>query len=559
MNHNLEPDSGKTQAIKSDYECLWIPITVTFMQLLPRIDLNLCVNKRGEIALIGLPDLAVVCAVGQVKREQPQAKSSAVFVQRIHQGRDESHLSPVAYTDELFHKIYDMVKFDSAKGMQPFDWMEILRKISKVEWRNIIPEVEAHNMDYFINPKNWQKLSRLKINDNVNFMEPDDVNTINEYLPKVPVFIYLLSSANHSMSRSQLERELGLRLFLSRENRKAVREKLCNLMGKDISDYDPLVGVIARVEAELRIQYETKSPIDITLCNLLLNSEMSDFVIEPEQSWTLSSKGQAEINKILRVESGNTMYNFGEENIVHIGFHIGQSQGKSVKDTIISPSIFIFKDELGIHTAPTYIFQISCNSFDLMKALPRQIMNIDELPVEQIPEVEWAPVGEEVSGEWWQTQKIARKVLWLITRYLASHLVENPEKVIYSVTPIGDDAIQVAPLFDKLEDASAYAFVIIRNFRVALKNRNLTDNNIVFDTAIVGVPIFQLANYKIENDGSMTSTKGMLKKDYCITDGGLRAFGPVLEFVGPVYSTILVEKYKSPRVYELGRPSTPFV
>ena len=65
-----------------------MPVSVTLMQLLPRIDLNLWVNERREIALIDLPDLYFVVAVGKAKWVHPNAKSSAVFIRRIHQGKN---------------------------------------------------------------------------------------------------------------------------------------------------------------------------------------------------------------------------------------------------------------------------------------------------------------------------------------------------------------------------------------------------------------------------------------------------------------------------------------
>ena len=547
-------ESSQTLVTKSDYECLWIPISVTFMQLLPRVDLNLCVNERGEIALIGLPDLYVVVAIGKAKCEHPNAKSSAVFIQRIHQGKDESYVSPIAYTDEELRDIYDVVNTGTGNSTQPFDWKGLLQRISKVNWSNIVPQVESSNTAYLTNSAHCQKVSRLKITDNFSPKEPDDFNTIAEYPTKVPVFIYLLANDNLRMSRNDLERELGLRLQFSLENRRATRDNLRILTGADvISDYDPFVGVLARVEAELRINSETRQTDRITLSNLLLNPKMSEFVTEPNHAWKMTPKGQEETKKILPAASGSTISNFGEVNIVHIAFHVGQSQGKSLKDTVVSPSIFIFKDKMGIHTTPTHLFRIHTDSFIRVKVHPEQIMNLDELPVQQIPELEWIPIEEKLSAAWWQTDKIAKKVLWLVTRYLASHLVGNPQKVIYSVTPIGDKAIQVTPLFDNLEDGSPYAFVVIRDYQVALKNRNLTDNSVAFKTAVVGIPVFQSANYKVGDDGAMTSTKLMLKKDYCITNDGVRAFGPVLEFIGPVYSTILSGDFERPTVYETTR------
>jgi len=83
---------------ESDYECLWILLCRTFSQVLPRTDLNLCLNERGELAFLALPDLMVSMTLGKVSKHP---RPGIVLVQQIQQGKDKSYLSPIM---SLSHK-----------------------------------------------------------------------------------------------------------------------------------------------------------------------------------------------------------------------------------------------------------------------------------------------------------------------------------------------------------------------------------------------------------------------------------------------------------------------
>ena len=142
-----------------------------------------------------------------------------------------------------------------------------------------------------------------------------------------------------------------------------------------------------------------------------------------------------------------------------------------------------------------------------------------------------------MTSEWWQTDTIAKKILWLATYNLASHAIGDPEEVICSATPIGNDVIQVALLFDNLEGGAPYAFTIIRD-----------------DFAIKAIPVFSTGTYEVQPDGALVTKKLVHLKNYCITRNGeridLQSMGQILQFIKPVYSTIISGEYKAPEIYE---------
>jgi len=154
---------------------------------------------------------------------------------------------------------------------------------------------------------------------------------------------------------------------------------------------------------------------------------------------------------------------------------------------------------MGIHALQAKLFRIPTASFSLGGENDSPVF-LDALPASQIPEICWKPIAEEATSEWWQIDTIAKKVLWLATYNLASHLIGDPDEVIYSVTPIGNDVIQVALLFDNLEEGTPYAFAIIKD---AL--------------AIRAIPVFPTGTYELQSDGALVTKKSVFLKNYCIT------------------------------------------
>ena len=162
---------------------------------------------------------------------------------------------------------------------------------------------------------------------------------------------------------------------------------------------------------------------------------------------------------------------------------------------------------------------------------------LEDVPTSQIPEISWEPISEEVMAEWWQTDAIAKKVLHLVIRNLVSHLVDKPGEVICSVTPMGADVIQVALVFDSLEEGAPYAFAVIKD-----------------DSSIKGIPIFSTGTYELQSDGILVTKKMVFLKNYCITRNGemvdIQGTGQTIQFIKPIYSTVISGRYQEPMIYE---------
>jgi hypothetical protein len=161
--------------------------------------------------------------------------------------------------------------------------------------------------------------------------------------------------------------------------------------------------------------------------------------------------------------------------------------------------------------------------------------NLDTITTSEIPEISWEPVTGEVPSEWWQTDMITRKILWIAIRNLASHLIGNPDEVICSVTPIGKDVVQVALLFDMLEEGAPYSFAIIRD-----------------EYAIKAIPVFPKGIYETKPDGTLITTKKVFLKNYIITREGerIQSGDRRLQFVAPIFTMVMGVEYKESKVDE---------
>lgn len=71
---SLEPNRVNTELLKTDFRCIWLLVCTTFNQILPKINLYLCVNEHGEIAQIALPDLVVSMTWGKIVYEYPNTR-----------------------------------------------------------------------------------------------------------------------------------------------------------------------------------------------------------------------------------------------------------------------------------------------------------------------------------------------------------------------------------------------------------------------------------------------------------------------------------------------------
>jgi hypothetical protein len=451
-----------------------------------------------------------------------------ILVQRIQQDEDKSYLSPITYTDKHFSCLKDVSSF--------FNRGELRQWLKKCNWQKLMFEVKANNSAYLNDPSYRQEVSRIKVQENAGPRDPDDFQTLPSYDSKIPIFLYAEPHTQIEMSRDRLRREIFLHKFMSDNNIEEVRKNVSIMRPTgNLRDNETMAYVISRVEAELQLNSSVARP---PFADIMLDDEMTEFD-DSLSRLKLTPKGtQASEAKIKSwdVKSGFSIVNWQEPDIAHIALHVTKVNGQSLKESVTSPAITIFRDGMGIHALQANLFRIPTSLFSLGGETDSPIF-LDALPASQIPGISWKPIAEETTSEWWQTDTIAKKVLWLATYNLASHSIGNPEEVICSVTPIGNDVIQVALLFDNLEEGAPYAFAIIKD-----------------DHAIRAIPVFPTGTYEWQSDGALVSKKLVRLKNYCITRNGeridLQSMGQITQFIKPIYSTIISGEYKAPEIYE---------
>ena len=506
-----------------DYECLWILVCVTFSQVLPRTDLNLCVNEHGELALMALPDLMVSMTSGRVIYEHP--RPGVVLIQQIQQGKDKSYLAPVTFTKKQNSSLREITLY--------FNRGELNQGMKRHNWPKIISEVRVNNLNYLKDVSCHQIIKRVKTRDNMDPKVPDESQALPGFACEVPVFLYTEPDVQWEISKKQLQREMFVRRMLCEGNIDSVRNTLkTSPAWGHLHENNTFVHVINRIEVELKLDMRVWP----SFADIMLNPEMSEFIPGPPPELKFTPKGEEILKQTGSRELISSISNWGEPNIAQVALHVSKFKGQSPKDSVTSPAITIFRDEMGIHALRAQLFRmprIPTASFSLGGETDSPLF-LDAIPTSQIPEISWKPIAEETTSEWWQTDIIAKKVLWLATYNLASHSIGDPEEVIYSVTPIGNDVIQVALLFDNLEQGAPYAFAIIKD-----------------DLAIRAIPVFPTGTYELQSDGAMVARQSVFLKNYVITRKGerIQSTEEIAQFIKPIYAAVISGKYKEPKVY----------
>jgi len=536
--HQIEEMESKRPS-ESEYQCLWIPLCAPLLQVLPRIDSNLCVNEHGEVALIALPDLAFSMALGKVKYDHP--KSVVVLIRQIQQGRDKSYLAPVTLTDEQALKLGHLTSVVNTKRG------EFFQELKKHDWQKIVSEVKANNFTFLTDSSYRQELNRIRILDNTSPKDWDDVTILPGFGKTIPVFLYTMPNTNVEMSRDHLQRQVCVRQWLLGNQIDAVKNIVRALPGWERSDR-VTIEVIGRLVAELMLGLRTPQP---SFADVMLNPKNAELIPGPIPTLNPNSEGVKALERLLKstTKLRLNITNWGGPDVAQVTLHVIQSENQPLKDSVTSPAITIFKDEMGIHTLPAQLFRIRTTSLSL-PAGARQALFLDDIPASQLPEISWEPLSEGATSEWWQTDPIVKKVLWLVTQNLASHLVGNPEEVICSITPVGNDVIQVTLLFDVPEAGAPYAFAIIRDFAIGLAP--VEGSSIAL--TIVAIPIFQAGFFESKPGGSLMPRKGFSLKNYAITREGVRleSTQSCLLFNQSVYPAVISGKYKDPpRLYRI--------
>ncbi|MFC1900358.1 hypothetical protein ACFLYN_02075 [Chloroflexota bacterium] len=505
-----------------EQKILWLLVCVTYNQILLGNDLYLCVNELGEMALMMLPDLEVSETLGKIFYEQPHP--SVVLVQHSRYGKDQSYLAPALLTNEQSLAMTAITyAFNSGK---------LEKDLKKYDWEKIIKEVIVNNSNYFNTGKHQHRISRITIADVIDTRQSDDSQRISGYNREIPVFMYFGLNKERKLNRQEMQRELVSRQLLYQENIDFVRNSLkTSPVWHHLDENDAFVHVINRAEVEIKLNMKSWP----SFADLLLDPKLAEYNPGPPPGIKFTPKGVDLFKKTKSRELIFSLLNWGEPNIAQVSLHVIKVKGQSPKDGVTAPSITIFKDEMGIHSLQAKLFRVSTASFSFEGEIDSPVL-LDAVPASQIPEISWEPIDEEMTSEWWQTDTIAKKVIWLAAYNLASHSIGDPEEVIYAVTPIGSDVIQVALVFDDLEDGTPYAFAVIND-----------------KSEIKAIPIFPTGTFESLPDGSLVTKNSVFLKNYCVTRNGeridLQSSGQTMQFIRPIYATVISGSYDDPKIY----------
>jgi len=476
------------------YERFWLVLCMTAKETLPRHDLFLCLNERCELAYFVLPEFLVTTLRTRTVYDHPDA--DVALFQRISNGKDDSVLSPALYSGSEVSRKSTLVN--------SYNNGDIEFEVRKPIYKEFVAQVMSDSISYLGHSSLSQPLRRAHFIDNYNIVNPDNLAPpCSRHKVPLPAFIYTFPHNELEFDKQRFERTLYLRHYIGEQYRPAL-EKMYEVRTEAqhwLNDRGWMLETISCAEAEL---LKLHDPFWKEFTEEFLEKGKV-FVHVNDPTFPHDFKGK---ESRLELEQSTKQYfsigSWGEHNIAQIIMHVGEQQRVSLPDerhgSMRSPGVTVFRDELGIHTLPTYLFLVSENAF-----------------------THWQSMSKDTPQSWWQTDKVARGILWLVAEYLFTHEMGNPSEAVFSVTPIGDNAIQVNIVEGHREEGTPYAYAVIRD-----------------EMQFSAVPIFPSGVYEYRTDGTAISKSMMSLKNFIVTrEGERRETLESTHFVKPIYSVIL--------------------
>ncbi len=505
----IQQQAKRVESISSSIAVFWLPFMIASKEVRPRHDSILCINERGELACIVLPEVLISIARAKVIYEQPN--TDIAFIQRIDQGEDSSYLAPMIETHEQVVKLRRLVSAFN-KGI-------LKQELSNRIWAHLVTRVKEDSLSHLKEFSLLQSLKRAQIIGNDNYAKPDYLEPMRGC--EIPVFIYTSPGNELKIDKEIYYRELLLRkMYCDHEETIRLIDDLVKTLpaAEDWLKDQALMQTIGNVEFELLMGSEITK---LEIAELILDPKKTDLVRGPQADRIeLRPEGRGALEHLgSQAKSCFSISNFGEPNLAQIVLHLGEPERESLGAPLAAMTII--RDELGIHTLPTYLFTLDPHIPQQITAATRWL---DDVPAAQIPEIQWQSVSGNLPKMWWLADTVAKKVLWLVTLNLCSHQIVQLLKVTFSATPIGDNAIQVAITEGSREEGTPYAFAVIRG-----------------ELEIRAIPIFPSGVHEHHPDGSITTKQPIIHKTYSITKQGERQYdGTVMMlFDRPIYSTII--------------------
>jgi hypothetical protein len=518
--------------IAFDINKVWFPFFLVMPEFMPRHHSYLAFNNLGKLRILILPDSYTSVAKGKLAsklRQQPESKSSyfdVAFVNEINSNDDASYLVPIMFSQDQVNFLAD--KFISCSSPDKLS-SKLINAMKDNSIKNLTGDVLTSNADNFKEPQLSQRLRRIRFDSDYRPTNPDDTaHPFAGYNEDVPVFIYTFRDDGPSVNKDRFHRELAIRRAIETDNRTAIAKTINQLpKAESWAKRSYLLQTICKVEAELTLIH---SLLWKSLGPIMLNPAFYQY--EFPDTFRPLPEGTEAVNRLGHLWDEQTAFattNWGEPNIIQLIGNVGDPSNWGTRKGMISPAITIFNDKFGIHTALTHLFvyqRIVGKQGERTKTI-----HSDDLETSQIPEIEWIPLGIIQPKSWWSRDIIAKKLIWLSVMHLCSHLTEYEAEVIFSVTPLGENAVQVSPAIAQLESGAPYAYLITQD-----------------ENEITCMPVFTSDTFTYSDDGrSIVTNKQIFLKHYTITKDGIRKRDNSIHYsTAPVYVPVMTEEYKSP-------------
>jgi hypothetical protein len=508
QHKQFQQQAMRESPVSSDIATFWLPVIVASKEIRPRYDSILCINERGGLACIVLPEMLI--SMARAKIIYKQSNTDIALIQHIRQGKDNSYLAPIIEAHDQVSKLSRLI--------DAYNRGNLKQELNNRIWSYFVKQIKEDSLSYFQEFSVLEPLERAQIIGNDNCVEPDFQDSVRGCV--TPVFIYTSPGHKLKIDKDIHRRELLLRKMYTEneETTKPVEDLIKRLpAAEDWLKDKALMQAIVSVEFELRMGSDVTRP---EIAEMILDPTRTDLVDEPQ---AIKIEFKPEAKKALEHSSSEpkscfSISNFGEPNLVQVILHSGEPERGPL--SVPLAAVTIIRDELGIHTLPTYLFSLHTDIFQQITAATPWL---DDVPATQIPEIQWQPVTGYLPKMWWLADTVAKKILWLVTRNLCSHQIVPLSQVTFSVTPIGDNTIQVAISEGDREEGAPYAFAVTRG-----------------ELEVSAIPIFPSGTYEHHPNGSITIKKPMSHKSYSITRQGERQHVPPLMFFDrPIYSAII--------------------
>jgi hypothetical protein len=365
-----DSDTHDSKDLEQTY---WLLVSPTFYQILPGINLYLCVNKTGQVALIGLPDMSISRTIS--KELHKHTVPGELLVQQLSAQRDSSFLVPVGLSERHKSIVSEIVTAINNEGL------EIVLK--KYDWQEFFKEIISDNSDYITNDEYQIVVKRFEIIDRSSYKKPESIIAQPYININIPVYLYTDLDKKREFNSIELDREIYVRNSLCETNFQSVKDgiKLSPYLSQ-LHEKDPLLHVINRAEIEIRLYLGVKP----SMADVYMDPNIFEFVQGPPPKLRLINPNDKAYEALKNISVYRSIITWADPNIIQIVLHAVSYKGQNPKKSAVNPSVTIYRDEIGIHVLPAKLYLCPANSLCVPHNNTEEPIYLDQLIASQIPD-----------------------------------------------------------------------------------------------------------------------------------------------------------------------------